>query len=73
LTTDQLLGLVGKMPFTAFTIRTADGREIAVNHPEAIAHTGGRIAAILHPNDQMEIVDLLIVSSILIGPIGANA
>jgi hypothetical protein len=72
MTTEQLLGLVRRIPFTPFTIRTADGREIVVRHPEAIAYTGGRIAAVLHPNDQLEIIDLLLVSSILLSPVEAG-
>jgi hypothetical protein len=69
MTTEQMLACVRSIPFRPFTIHLADGREIAVRHPEAIAYTGGRIAVVLHPNDQLEIIDLLLVSSLLMSPL----
>jgi hypothetical protein len=64
MTTDQLPKLIKSRPFVPFTIRTADGREIEVTHPEAIAYTGGRIAVVPGPDESVEIIDLLLVPSV---------
>jgi hypothetical protein len=68
MTTDQLPVLMKARPFVPFTIRTADGREITVSHPEAIAYTGGRIAVVLVPNESFEVIDLLLVPTIHVEP-----
>jgi hypothetical protein len=62
-TTDQLPKLIGDRPFRPFTLRTADGREIEVSHPENIAYGGGRIAVVV-VRDDVEIIDLLLVPSL---------
>ncbi len=67
MTTDQLTALVDARPFNAFTIRTADGRQIQVTHPEAIAYRGGRIAVVFKNTDAVEIIDLLLVPSFEVG------
>jgi hypothetical protein len=63
MTSDQLPKLINARPFAPFTIRTADGREFMVRHPENIAYGGGRIAVVVQGND-FEIIDLLLVPSL---------
>jgi len=57
MTTDQLPKLINARPFRPFTLRTADGREVEVTHPENIAYGGGRIAVVV-VKDDVEIIDL---------------
>ena len=66
MTSDQLGPLMSARPFVPFAIRTADGREVLVSHPEAIAYRGGRIAVVLGPDDRVEIIDLLLVPSVVV-------
>jgi hypothetical protein len=61
-TTDQLPKLINARPFRPFVLRTADGREVEVKHPENIAYGGGRIAVVVIQDD-VEIIDLLLVPS----------
>jgi hypothetical protein len=68
MTTDQIKDRLQAKPFVPFTIRHADGRETKVTHPEAVAYRGGRIAAYMHPDDRIEVIDLLLVSSLLVEP-----
>lgn len=63
MTTDQLPKLIKARPFRPFVLRTADGREVEVTHPENIAYRGGRIAAVV-VRDDVEIIDLLLVPSL---------
>lgn len=68
MTTEQLPRLSRATPFIPFTIRTADGREIKVNRPEAIAYPGGRIAVVVGTDESVEIIDLLLVPSLHVVP-----
>ncbi|HEY2159641.1 MAG TPA: hypothetical protein VGH33_28715 [Isosphaeraceae bacterium] len=70
MTTDQLTSLVNARPFVPFTIRTADGRQIQVTHPETITYRGGRIVVIFKNPDAAEIIDLLLVPSLEVGVAG---
>jgi hypothetical protein len=63
MTTDEIKKLIAARPFTPFVIRTADGREVSVPHPETIAYGGGRIAVVVD-GDAAEIIDLLMVPTI---------
>ena len=65
MTTDQLPKLINARPFVPFKIRTADGRECEVRHPENIAYGGGRIA-VLVTGDDFEIIDLPLVPSLIV-------
>ena len=66
MTTDQLKDRLTAKPFVPFVIRHADGRETRVTHPEACAYRGGRIVAYMHPDDRIEVIDLLLVSSLMV-------
>jgi hypothetical protein len=68
MTTDQLQARLTAKPFLPFVVRMADGRETRVTHPEAMGYRGGRIATYIHPNERVEIIDLLLVSSLLVDP-----
>ena len=66
MTSEQLPKLIKARPFVPFAIRTADGREVEVSHPEAIAYTGGRIAVVLGPDESVDVIDLLLVPTLQI-------
>jgi hypothetical protein len=52
-------------PFQAFDIHLADGRAITVPHPEMVAITsGGRTIGVATSDETIEIVDLLLVTSL---------
>lgn len=52
-------------PFRPFTLHIADGRAITVPHPEFLAQfPTGRAVIVTQANDDYEVIDLLLVSSI---------
>lgn len=52
-------------PFKPFTIRTADGLEFEVRHPEVLAISpAGRTIVVMTPDGSHETIDLLLVTSI---------
>jgi hypothetical protein len=52
-------------PFRAFEVHLADGRSLPVEHPECLAITpGGRTIGVGLADDTIEIVDLLLVTSL---------
>jgi hypothetical protein len=65
MTTQQLKSMLAVQPFQPFDIYMADGRAIPVRHPELVLVTpGGRtIGVSVHP-DAIEIIDLLLVTSL---------
>ena len=68
MTSEQLHKMHVARPFDPFTIHLADGRQVRVNHPEVLAHAPGtRIAVVALPNDSTEIIDLLLITSIVTG------
>jgi hypothetical protein len=74
-TSAELQRLLQEKPFRPFIVRTADGRETRVSHPEAMAYDG-RIATYIHPTGGVEIFDLFLVSSIVVevnGPAASPA
>jgi hypothetical protein len=66
MTTDQIKERLERRPFVPFAIRQADGRETRVTRPESLAYGGGRIVVYIHPDGRVEIIDLLLVSTLLI-------
>ena len=68
MTTEQLKNCLERRPFRPFVVRQADGKETRVTHPEAMGYGGGRIATYIHPNGAVEIIDLLLVSSVPVDP-----
>jgi hypothetical protein len=65
MTTDQLRDAHGRRPFVPFVIRHADGKETRVSHPESLAYGGGRVAVVVDANGRVEIIDLLLVPTLL--------
>ena len=64
MTTEGLKSLLGARPFRPFLIHIGDGRTVEVDHPEWIAHAGGRIALVAKPDESFEVIDLLLVPSL---------
>ena len=52
-------------PFRPFVMHLADGREIAVRHPELVVATStGRTTVVVQPDDSLNIIDLLLVTDL---------
>jgi hypothetical protein len=65
MTVEQLRALHQARPFRSFDIHLADGRSILVEHPELLAVTpGGRTLAVAVDPDAVEVIDLLLVTSL---------
>ena len=69
MTINALRELLHAVPFKAFTIRLADGREVHGPHPDFITVTGGgRTAFVTNAIDEnFSIVDLLLVTRLKSG------
>jgi hypothetical protein len=65
MTTQQLKSMLNAQPFQPSDIYMADGRALPVSHPELVWITpGGRnVGVSVHP-DAIEIIDLLLVTSL---------
>ena len=66
MTAEQLRKLHREQPFRPFRIHLADGRSLAVPHPDFLWITpNGRTAAVFSTDDDaFDIVDLLLVTSL---------
>ena len=65
MTVEQLRVFHRATPFKPFEIYLADGRILDVNHPEGLAMTpSGRTISVAMPDDTLQIVDLLLVTSL---------
>jgi hypothetical protein len=66
---DQFRGLLSKQPFQPFIIYLADGRWIPVMSREFVSLApSGRTAVVYQPDDKMNIIDLLLVTSLEVKP-----
>ena len=73
MTIEQLRQMHQARPFKAFDIHLADGRILAVEHPELLAQSlSGRTVAVASPDGTLEIVDLLLVVSLKPWPNGSR-
>jgi hypothetical protein len=71
MTTEQLRNMHLERPFQPFDIHLADGRSLAVEHPEFLSQSPtGRTVAIGLPDGTHEVVDLLLVTSLKTRPNG---
>jgi len=52
-----------RQPFEPFTIRLADGRKIAVRHPDFVA-VGHRRAIVIGPDNSWSVVEPLLIVSL---------
>ncbi|MFO0896447.1 MAG: hypothetical protein U0836_03360 [Pirellulales bacterium] len=65
MTSEQIRGLHQAKPFEPFTLNLADGRAIDVPHPELLLQTqGGRTIFVNTHDEIVEIIDLLLVTSV---------
>jgi hypothetical protein len=65
MTIDQLRKLHQARPFEPFEIFLADGRKFSVDHPELLGQSPrGRTIAVGVPDGTIEIIDLLLVTSL---------
>jgi len=65
MTTQQWREALATRPFMPFVVRTGDGREFPVHHPEmAWATPGGRIVFVATSADSAAAIDLLLVTSL---------
>ena len=65
MTIEQMRRLYEAKPFRSFVIHLADGRHIAVHHPEFMASSpSGRTVIVYQPDDSFNIIDLLLVTDL---------
>lgn len=65
MTIEQLRKLHQARPFQPFTIHLADGRRLHVRHNEFLSMSpSGRTIIVHHPNDDYDVIDLLLVTDL---------
>jgi hypothetical protein len=65
MTVEQLRRLHSARPFQSFIMHLADGRNIAVHHPDFLAISpSGRTVIIYQLDESFDIVDLLLVTDL---------
>jgi hypothetical protein len=73
MTIDQLRRLHLQQPFEPFDIHLADGRTLAIEHPECLDQTPtARTIGVALPDGTVEIVELLLVTSLKPRPNGSG-
>ncbi|MFH1110038.1 MAG: hypothetical protein V1790_12720 [Planctomycetota bacterium] len=67
MTVEQLRNVHQAKPFHPYTLKVADGSRIAVRHPEFLSVSPvGRTVIVWQPDGSFEVLDLLLVASILV-------
>jgi hypothetical protein len=63
---EELKKAMDQRPFQPFFIRTADGREIRVSHPDAVAwgSNEARTAICAHPDGGWDVIEIALVTSL---------
>jgi hypothetical protein len=63
---EDLKAAKDRRPFEPFWIRMADAREIEVRHPDAVSWGGESSRRVTYnsPNDQWEMIDIALVTSL---------
>ena len=65
MTIEQMREMNAARPFRPYAVHLADGRSLDIDHPEFLMFSRtGRTIAVSKPNDTIEIVDLLLVTSL---------
>jgi hypothetical protein len=65
MTVEDLRKMYEARPFQPFDIHLADGRSISLDHPELLGFSkSGRTIAVGGPDDAIEIIHLLLVTSL---------
>lgn len=73
MTTNQWKEAMATRPFRPFTLRSADGRDFHVTHPEmAWATPGGRVVFVATSDDSAAAIDLLLVTWLEPAGVGAG-
>jgi len=69
MTIEQLRNFYSARPFRPFVMHFADGRQVAVQHPEFLAAApSGRTVTVYQPDDTLNVVDLLLVTDLELKP-----
>jgi hypothetical protein len=64
MTADQLRQLHQRRPFEPLRLHLADGRSLAVDHPEFLAFAGGRTVFLGMPDELFHILDVLMITGV---------
>jgi hypothetical protein len=65
MTIERVREFYNAQPFRPFVIHLADGRDIAVHHPDFLAAApSGRTIVVYQPDDTMSVIDLLLVTDL---------
>ena len=64
MTVEQLRKLHEARPFLPLRVHMADGRTLAVEHPELLAYSGNRTVVIAQPDDSVHVLDILLITGI---------
>ena len=68
MTVEQLREVHRARPFQPFTLQLADGKEVAVRHPEFLSFSQrGRTIAVATSEDVIRLIDIMLVTSIEVG------
>jgi hypothetical protein len=66
---DQLRGLLQARPFRPFTVHLPEGRTVdVVHHDFALLSPDGRTLLAYGPDSSLDIIDLMLITSIRLGP-----
>lgn len=69
MTIEQLRSAYNAQPFRPFVMHLADGRQVAVHHPEFLAAApSGRTVMVYQPDDTSNVIDLLRVADLEFKP-----
>jgi hypothetical protein len=68
MTVHALSEVINADPFAPFMLRLADGRSLHIDNPNLVAFLGtGRTLFVAHPrSERFELIDLLLIQSIII-------
>ena len=69
MTLDTIRYLYEARPFRPFALHLADGRNVAVQHPEVLAFApAGRTIVVVLPDNGVRIIDLELVTEVEVKP-----
>ncbi len=64
---EDIKDLYSARPFQPFYVRTTDGRELLVKHPEFMLLTpSGRTLVVAEPNHGINIIDVMLINSVFV-------